>query len=68
MTDFTKEELETIHVWSRAYTEWLKDLSQNADIAFHSSLPLIKKIQSMLDNIVEKEYYAGFKTEEPSNA
>ncbi|HHF7341035.1 TPA: hypothetical protein ACPSKZ_000698 [Legionella anisa] len=47
MNDFTKEELEDILSWSDVYCVGATDLS------YRVSRPLIKKIQSMIDNYCE---------------
>jgi hypothetical protein len=49
MNDFTKEELETIFNELRESREWSDDLS--------GSWPLLDKIQSMIDNYCDHEYY-----------
>jgi hypothetical protein len=51
MNDFTKEELEDLLVWSDIYTEFRTCWTTK----FH--MPLINKIQSMIDNYCDHEKY-----------
>jgi len=51
MNDFTKEELESISNWGEVYTEFGSSWSDK------SERPLINKIQSMIHNYCEHEWF-----------